>query len=224
MVGASSLSPRTYNVALQQKINSLSLKVLGKEILCNYPTPNKYTGELFGIQYLYAQSGGDLTGYIEEDVEGDEGFGEGSEEISNDLSEPMEATLSSNEEEDNELDVSTDEDATEDSRGIPGWDKVHNLAEVLLSLKGLGVSNAQKELILKLYNQLHEYDRRPLVFQPRQYTRVRGRFGRSKSGPPTVDYMKRCFLSAAQSPKKSRVVEAVVQSPVGETLSGTTWE
>ena len=59
-------------------------------------------------------------------------------------------------------------------------------------MKGLGVSNAQKQQLLKLSSQLHEYDRRPVTFEPRPYKCIRGRFGRSKRGPPSVDYMKRC--------------------------------
>ena len=53
------------------------------------------------------------------------------------------------------------------------------------------MSNAQKEQLLELSSELHEYDRRPLVFEPRPYRGIRGRFGRSKRGPPSVDYMKR---------------------------------
>ena len=58
-------------------------------------------------------------------------------------------------------------------------------------MKGLGVSNSQKKQLLKLSSELHEYDRRPLAFEARPYRGIKGRFGRSKRGPPSVDYMKR---------------------------------
>ena len=41
-------------------------------------------------------------------------------------------------------------------------------------MKGLGVSNAQKEQLLKLSSELHEFDKRPLVFEPRPYRGIRG--------------------------------------------------
>lgn len=79
-----------------------------------------------------------------------------------------------------------------DSRGIPGWDRVDRLARALLSLSGLSVTNTQASQIQHLYEDLAEYDKRPLVFKPRAHPPSRGRFGRSKRGSHiSVDYMKR---------------------------------
>ena len=79
-----------------------------------------------------------------------------------------------------------------DSMGIEGWDRVDQLATALVSLSGLSVSSSEAKEIEKLYNNLLDYDKRPLVFQPVALKPPRGRFGRSKrSSYPTVDYMKR---------------------------------
>ena len=51
-----------------------------------------------------------------------------------------------------------------DSRGIPGWNKVEQLARAVLSLKGLSISEDQAKIICSLYDQLDPYDKKPLVF------------------------------------------------------------
>lgn len=79
-----------------------------------------------------------------------------------------------------------------DSLGIPGWDRVDQLARALVNLSGLSVTNDQARNIQQLYHQLHEYDKKPLTFTPHQpSTTQRGRFGRSKKGHTTIDQMKR---------------------------------
>ena len=45
-------------------------------MLSTHTTPHKYSGELFGIQYLYAQNGNELPEMVDEEVERDEGFSE----------------------------------------------------------------------------------------------------------------------------------------------------
>ena len=54
------------------QIDSLSEKVLGRPVLPPHTTPHKYSGELFDVQYLYAQSGEELPAMMDEEV--DEGF------------------------------------------------------------------------------------------------------------------------------------------------------
>ena len=63
---------------------------------------------------------------------------------------------------------------------MAGWDKVDALADALLSLQGLSVSNKQAERIKSLYSQLLEFDRRPILFRPQQVKPSRGRFARRK--------------------------------------------
>ena len=50
-------SLRTFDVRLQDKVNALSQSILEKPVFPNYRPPAKYTGELFGVEYLYHQSG-----------------------------------------------------------------------------------------------------------------------------------------------------------------------
>ena len=80
-----------------------------------------------------------------------------------------------------------------DSRGIPGWDKVEQLARVLLSLKGLSISKEQARNVSSLYDQLDSYDKKPLVFTKRYSHRARGRFARSRRRveDASIDYIKR---------------------------------
>lgn len=82
-----------------------------------------------------------------------------------------------------------------DSQGIPGWDRVDHLARALLNLTGLCVSNSEAEEIRRLFDNLMEFDKRPIQFQPRSYKPSRGQFGRSKStANVSVDAMKRSVL------------------------------
>lgn len=78
--------------------------------------------------------------------------------------------------------------------GYPGWDKVDALAHALLSLKGLSVKASQVESIKRLYDNLTEFDKRPLQFSPLvKASRLRGRFARSRSqsGHISIDCVKR---------------------------------
>lgn len=125
------------------------------------------------------------------------------------------APLSDAESEDeDETQEETNDDEAVDSRGIPGWDKVDDLAKALIGLSGLSVTNSQAKEIKRLYLNLLEFDKRPLMFKSGPYRPPKGRFGRTKrlGGHVNVDSMKRCFLSAgspASSPAKSRLVEAI---------------
>ena len=80
-----------------------------------------------------------------------------------------------------------------DSRGIPGWNKVDKLAGALVKLRGLCVTNSQAVEIQQLYHDLHDFDKRPLVFQPRAQLPPRGMFGRKKreNGHIGIDAMQR---------------------------------
>ena len=81
-----------------------------------------------------------------------------------------------------------------DYRGISGWGKVDALATALLKLTGLSVLSAEVEHIVQLYNDLDEFDKRPVTYRPRPQRPVRGRFARSKgnrSGHVSVDNVRR---------------------------------
>ena len=62
-------------------MNELSSSILGKEVLPNYQPLAECTGELFGVEYLYTQSGMTFQPISEHDLasEIDEGFSEGVE-------------------------------------------------------------------------------------------------------------------------------------------------
>ena len=67
-----------------------------------------------------------------------------------------------------------------DSRGIGGWDKVDRLAHALLELRGRAITNREADDIIHLYDDLAEFDKRPLMFERRPLARPHGRFARSK--------------------------------------------
>ena len=76
---------RTFDTRLQSKVKALSQSVHGKDILTLYQPPAQYTGELFGVEYLYDQCGKAFSPTAEElDQQIDEGF----EDIGED-SEPL---------------------------------------------------------------------------------------------------------------------------------------
>ena len=56
-IGAPKGSLRTFHARIQEKINALSQSIHQKDIFPLYRPPSRYTGELFGVEYLYDQSG-----------------------------------------------------------------------------------------------------------------------------------------------------------------------
>ena len=73
---------RTFDYQLQAQVNSLSESVHNKKLLPSYQPPAQYTGEFFGVEYLYRQSGDELiTGDIDIAAQIDEGFEEFREEV-----------------------------------------------------------------------------------------------------------------------------------------------
>ena len=75
---------------------------------------------------------------------------------------------------------------------ITGWDKVDKLARALINTKGLCISMVEADNIKRLYHNLIEFDKKPVVYKPIPHRQPKGRFARSKrSGHATVDLMKR---------------------------------
>ena len=60
------------------QVNHLSQSVLGEPVFPNYRPPSQYTGELFGVRYLYNQTGRSFTATDGDqlDTQIDEGFGD----------------------------------------------------------------------------------------------------------------------------------------------------
>ena len=57
-----------------------------------------------------------------------------------------------------------------DVSGIPGWDKVGQLAQMLVQLKGIALSASQADQLKVLYDALHDYDKRGVKSSPQSYT------------------------------------------------------
>ena len=83
-------------------------------------------------------------------------------------------------------------------------------AHALINLRGLSVTQTEAATILELYQGLHDYDKKPLVFStPRTLQSPRGRFARSKGRAQSIiglDHMKKyeyahyyCFKVVAES-------------------------
>ena len=168
-----------YDLHLQEKVNALGQAVRGVKVFQAYRPPAKYTGELFGVEYLYHQfglqmitSGEDLEYSIVEGFEDTEDapFDQLSAltvdcsmvENPSTVAPPLES-----ESEDEEEDESGKKDEALDAHGIPGWDKV---------------TNTQAKKIQGLYEALTEFDKNPLVFKPRVHQKpLHGRFAKGKS-------------------------------------------
>ena len=72
-----------------------------------------------------------------------------------------------------------------DSLGIPGWEKVDKLAQALVQLSGLSISNKEARNIQLLYRQLDDYDKNPLTFTLHQKPRPsRGRLADARVVTP----------------------------------------
>ena len=83
-------------------------------------------------------------------------------------------------------------DESLESLWTPGWDKVDQLADALVELQGLSVTNAQAVNIKSLDNALVDYDKQPIKYRPMFQRDPRGRFGRKyKTGHVGVETLKR---------------------------------
>lgn len=54
-----------------------------------------------------------------------------------------------------------------DASGIPGWDRVDDLAKALMELNGIAITTTQAQEIKHLYNRLLDYDKKPILYKPR---------------------------------------------------------
>ncbi|KAL8622718.1 hypothetical protein ACOMHN_009352 [Nucella lapillus] len=100
---------------------------------------------------------------------------------------------------------------------LPGHDLARQLASYVVSLRDhCTITDGQAAQLVRLFNQLLDYDKRPTVFPPRHRLSLgKGRFGRSKATTAAgVDSSRRCFLGTgsgpAQSPSVNRYSEAIV--------------
>ena len=90
-------------------------------------------------------------------------------------------------------DIISASSTTVDSRGIPGWEKVVQLALVLVGLDGLSVSNEEVQKIKALWDDLDPYDKRATeVLLKSQPLNLRGHFcGQKRTGHTATEQMRR---------------------------------
>ena len=90
-------------------------------------------------------------------------------------------------------DIISASSTTVDSRGIPGWEKVAQLAQVLVGLDGLSVSNEEVQKIKALWDDLDPYNKRATeVLLKSQPLNLRGHFcGQKRTGHTTTEQMRR---------------------------------
>jgi len=212
---------------------SLSKDILGSTIDPLYHPPSTYTGELFGIEYLYFESGKTVQEVLS--VDGiDVKIEEGMEDEEIIPSDPFQVDIDDNMELDHSFNAfltpensSVIEDIATGSNSIAGWDKVDKLASALVnSNSGLCLKQSEADDVVRLYKDLVEYDKRPLQFDKTKKP-SKGRFASSKEEPSSshvnVENMKRCFLSGgapSHSPAKSRLVEAICSRLCIKIVSG----
>ena len=72
------------------------------------------------------------------------------------------------------------ESDTVNSHGISGWDKVDHLVRALLELRNQAITSREADGIICLYEEMAEFDKRPLLFKRRLLARLHGQFARSK--------------------------------------------
>lgn len=94
---------------------------------------------------------------------------------------------------------SSDTEVATDFNSIPGWDRMDELASVLVNCNSwLSLKQSESNQIVCLYKDLMEYDKRPLKFD-RTVKPSKGRFARSTEESSrshvNVEAMKHCFLS-----------------------------
>ena len=206
---------RSFDPKLRLKLKFLRSAILNQSTDTDFYPPAAYTGELFGIEYLYSEIGSNLTLGSDIDTEIEEGLNDedhlvtfAEEEVS--LDSELDVAVRSfmmEEDEDN-----SEEDQFLDFNSIEGWDKVVQLMELLVNIKSLSISTHDAEQIVQAFAKMSPYDKKPISYG-RLIHSPKGRFGRSKNqgGHVGVDAMKRCFVSAgspSMPPSKSRVVEA----------------
>jgi ribosomal protein L19E len=77
--------------------------------------------------------------------------------------------------------------------GIPGYDKVQQLAAFLVDLGNnqLYLTNNQAEDLVNLWTSLDEYDKRPIIFTEAYRKESKGRFRAKRQAAPGVESTER---------------------------------
>ncbi|XP_042567382.1 uncharacterized protein si:ch73-112l6.1 [Cyprinus carpio] len=230
-----------YGGQMLQYCNALSQQLLGLKLAQDYTSPGEYTGELFGVEYLYSQTSRafeeDLgvdpdipDGIRDEDLQGDLEGDEGNRQWPYNL---LVSPSSSAPESSSPALATQSQMESVGPDGQAGYDHVIRLADSLVDLRHQGfVTQGKVDEIVILWNNLSDHDKGTLIYPPRHRDRVlKGRFKVSHSKTsvtPGTESLKRCFLGKggpAQWPSTSRVVEAICLAlcriyPAGQTIAG----
>ena len=206
---------RSFDTSLQDQLHSLSSRVIGAPINPDYRPPSVYTGEKFGIEYLYSESDNSTALGLMEDIDSKV------EELEDSFLTDEDFNCSATIEEEYDLELELLHDAfneslnfvpeSMDSRSIPGWDKVSSLAKLLVQSIDLSITQVEASKVVELYERLSDFDKKSLHYY-RTFRPSQGRFAGNKSNHVGVEAMKRSFVAAGAPslpPSKSRIVEAI---------------
>lgn len=80
-----------------------------------------------------------------------------------------------------------------DYKGTPGWNRVDALADELVKLEGLSMTDNDIQHLHHLYGSLDEFDKRPIKYTPRYPKSSKGRLCHKahRSGHIKVDAVRR---------------------------------
>ena len=83
---------------------------------------------------------------------------------------------------------------------ISGWDKVDLLARAVIDMKGISVSEEEAKNVVKLYDDLVDFDKKPLSYKSIIRKPPKGRFcSRKRERHIGVVQMKRCFFAGKKN-------------------------
>ena len=224
LIGSPMSEVRSFDFELTGRFNQLHAEIFGTPF-DKKTLPNKYTGEAIGIEFLFNQTNQSFSEtYIDDNIDDGCSVEEEDSELSsqdhsifNKIEENQfeGREVMEQEDDEDEHDEGIGPESSSDSKGIPGWDKVDRLARALMKVKGISLSDEQTKTIGTLYNDLDEFDKKPIQFESVVRKAPRGRFAskkHQKSCVPGIVQMKRCFFAGAfpaLSPSRSRLVEAI---------------
>ncbi|XP_061753808.1 uncharacterized protein LOC133551273 isoform X2 [Nerophis ophidion] len=226
--GTDDVTVQCYDAGLQDALAQLTQELMGLTLVDNYTPASKYTGELIGIQYLYAQTGVVLQSHVvddpdkpdsddmedEDQLEDDEGYDDepvGIEQYTGDRHSSV--TLPPDDEPAEEKE---EEEDVLGPDGNGGYQHVCRLATALVALRRqMFVPPRQERHIIELWQKLTDGDKAPPSLPPRHAPKLnKGRFRVSRQHHlEGVASVKRLCIGrgteVAHSPDTSRLMEAV---------------
>lgn len=225
LIGSPMSKVRSFDFELTGRFNDLHAKIFGTPFN-EKSRPNKHTGEAIGVEFLFKQTNQSFTDtyvddntddgcFLEDDdndneIQDDSIFDDGDQ---NQLEGRLIMEEVPDDDDENDDEGIGPENSSIDSKGIPGLHKVDRLARALMRMKGISLTEEQTKTITALYDDLEEFDKKPVQYQAVQRKAPKGRFAsRKKSCVPGIVQMKRCFFAGAfpaLSPSRSRLVEAI---------------